>query len=579
MILKTQSFCKIAFFALLLAVSQSHAGPPQTPTSAGQVLRETKPVETPPRSTITPIKAPSASKPTGPTQDVRVKVSQFTFSGNTAFNNAQLEQITAKWAGQALNFGELMQVVDAVEAAYHNAGYFLAQATLPPQKIKNGVINIVVTEGKLGKVRLEGESRIAPDRLYGYMDKLSKDKPLTESELERQALLISDLIGGRVNVDLQAGEDTGTTDVVLSQQADSIFTARAEVDNHGLPSTGEYRLGLVGNYNSPFHRGDLLSANLITTDTGNLNAYGIRYDTPVGYDGWHVNISKTLAHYSLGDSFRNLDARGKADAWRVGASYPLVRSRNKNVWLRFEADHNKLNNEIGIASLDLDSKIRGFTFNPSIDWRDNIEGGGSNYIDLQLRRGKLDLDNQGKSLDAPPLGLNTEGYFTKALVGLQRMQTLSHNVALQMQWRHQFTNQNLDSAEKLSVGGPINMVAYPNSQANFDEGGMGKLHLYWYALDNLRLGTFAEYANVRLSNNPIAGTRNKHEYSDAGFSVDWKINAEFDLGATLAWAGDEPAMRSDNDRPRLWMKLGYAFGESRTKIKRKDEMDTLDGME
>ncbi len=578
MISNFQSFRLVLLITVVFS-SIVHAGPPQTPTTAGQILRETEQVQ--PATTQNPkaIKAPAVKSPSAPAQDIRVQVSQFTFTGNNALSTTQLEAAVSDWSGKALNFGELQQVIDAIEAAYHNAGYFLAQATLPPQQIKNGVINIVITEGKIGKIRLEGESRIAPDRLYDYMDKLSKDKPLTESELERQALLISDLIGGRVNVDLQAGDDAGTTDIVLSQKADPFFSGRADVDNHGLPATGEYRLGLVGNINSPFKRGDLLSANLITTDTGNLNAYGIRYDTPIGVNGWHVNISKTLARYNLGDDFRSLDAQGKADAWRIGASYPLVRSRNKNIWLRFEADRTKLNNEIGIAALDLDSRIRGFTFNPSADWRDDIQGGGSNYIDLQLRKGRLSLDNQGKTLDAPPTGLNTEGSFTKAIIGLQRMQTLAYNVALQMQWRHQFTNENLDSAEKMTVGGPVTMVGYPNSQANFDQGGMGKLHLYWSPINNVRLGTFAEYANVNLSKDPLPGTRNNREFSDAGFSVDWQINPEIDLAATIAWAGDEPALQSDNDRPRLWMRLGYAFGESRTKIKRKNDIDNLDTLD
>lgn len=410
--------------------------------------------------------------------------------------------------------------------------------------------------------------------LYGFLDKLPKDQPLTEAQLERQALLITDLIGGKANVDLQAGEDAGTTDVVLTQTADPLFTGRAEVDNYGFPSTGEYRLGLSGNVNSPFHRGDLLSGNFVTSNTGKLHAYGLRYDTPVGGNGWHLNASKTLANYSLGGNFAPLNADGRADSWRAGASYPVIRSRKTNLWLKFEADYSKLTNNIGISSLNLDSKVYGATFNPTGDWVDNFGGGGSNIVGLTLRTGNLKLDSQGKTLDAPPLGLNTKGNFSKAILDLQRTQTITNNVALQMQWRHQLASKNLDSSEKLSIGGYGNMVAYPNSQANFDEGGLGKIHLFWYPLNNLRLGTFAEYADVRLSKNPVAGTDNRHHYADAGLSADLQLNSGFDLSSTLAWAGNEDANIADNDKPRLWVKLGYAFGQSRTKIKSKNAFDT-----
>ena len=552
------------------------------PTDAGKVLRDTEiPAPAAPAANPDIINAPPVTKQTLPNQDVprqdiKVPTTAFAFTGNSVFTSEQLQAVTAAWSGKQLNFGELTQATDAIEAYYHQAGYFLAQATLPPQQIRNGIINIVVSEGVLGKTRLEGESRIAPEVLYGFLDHSPKGKALTRPQLERTALLISDLAGGRSTLDLQAGSELGTTDIVLLQREESLFSGRAELDNHGLPTTGEYRLSLIGNVSSPLHRGDFLSGNLIATNTGDLYAYGIRYDTPIGSDGLHVNFSNTLARYSLGDDFANLDARGKALSWRAGASYPVVRSLAKNIWLKLEADYSKLNSEIGVADLDLDSTVKGISFNPSADWVDNFGGGGANYVDFALRAGRLNLDAQGRALDAPPLGLNTEGSFTKTNIRLQRIQTLTSNVVLQLQWQQQFASKNLDSSEQLSVGGSGNLVGYPNSQANFDEGGMGKAHVYWQALGNLRLGVFGEYANVKFANNPLAGTDNKHQYSDAGLSADWRINKEFGIASTLAWAMGESAIKSDDDKPRLWVKLGYTFGDSKSKLVNKNEIQATE---
>jgi hemolysin activation/secretion protein len=546
------------------------------PTDAGKVLRDTEiPAPTVPASPDI-INAPPVQKQTLPNQDVKVPTSAFAFTGNSVFTNEQLQAVTADWAGKQLNFGELTQATDAVEAFYHQAGYFLAQATLPPQKISNGIINIVISEGVLGKTRLEGESRIAPEVLYGFLDRVPSGKALTRAQLERTALLISDLAGSRSTLDLQAGSELGTTDIVLLQREESLFSGRVELDNHGLPTTGEYRLGFLGNVSSPLHRGDFLSGNLLATNTGNLHAYGIRYDTPIGSDGLHVNASHTYARYSLGDDFSNLDARGSALSWRAGASYPVVRSLSKNIWLKVEGDYNRLNNEIGVANLDLDSTIKGIGFYPSIDWLDAFGGGGSNDIYVGLRVGHLNLDAQGRALDAPPLGLNTEGSFTKTNVRLQRIQTLSSKVLLQLQWLQQFASKNLDSSEQLSVGGSSNLVGYPNSQANFDEGGMGRAHVYWQALGNLRLGVFGEYATVKLANNPLPGTDNKHQYSDFGFSADWRINKEFYLASRLAWATGEQAIKSDDDKPRLWVNLNYTFGDSKTKLVNKNEIQATE---
>lgn len=110
----------------------------EPPPDAGLILKETRPQQQPPPATaIPPIKAPppAPSHPPLPAarDDVRVKVSHFTFSGNSALSTDILNSTVAEWAGRSLDFGELMQVVEKIEARYREAGFFLAQAYLPPQ--------------------------------------------------------------------------------------------------------------------------------------------------------------------------------------------------------------------------------------------------------------------------------------------------------------------------------------------------------------------------------------------------------------------------------------------------------------
>src|SRR5665647_1144318 len=97
-----------------------------------------------------------------------------------------------------------MQAVDAVEARYKQAGYFLAQGYLPPQNIHDGAIEIAISEGRLGETRLEGESRVSPDVLYAYLDRLPKNEALVIPRLERQVLLINELAGVHASLDLQS---------------------------------------------------------------------------------------------------------------------------------------------------------------------------------------------------------------------------------------------------------------------------------------------------------------------------------------------------------------------------------------
>lgn len=99
------------------------------------------------------------------------------------------------------------------------------------------------------------------------------------------------------------------------QQFEATLAGRLDISNHGSPSTGEYRAGLSLTANSPMHLGDRLSANLMTTETGDLASYNLRYELPVGGDGWHLSAS------------------GQARSIRLDAAYPLLRSRAANLKL------------------------------------------------------------------------------------------------------------------------------------------------------------------------------------------------------------------------------------------------------
>ena len=93
---------------------------------AGQILRDTKPASPlPPTRQPEENIVPEAVKPVvqpSPSDDVRVTISHFTFTGNVTFSQEVLHAAIADAENKPLNFGELMAVVDKVEAVYKKAG-------------------------------------------------------------------------------------------------------------------------------------------------------------------------------------------------------------------------------------------------------------------------------------------------------------------------------------------------------------------------------------------------------------------------------------------------------------------------
>ena len=536
----------------------------QTPPrpDAGRILQETRPAPELPAVTVPPILAPTQPRAPAPasSSDVRVNVTHFEFTGNSVLTADVLGAAVASWAGRALSFGDLIQAVEAIEARYKEAGYFLAQAYLPPQKIKDGAIEIAISEGRMGEARLEGESRIAANVMYRYLDRLPKGEALTLSVLERQVLLINELAGGRASLDLQAGEQAGSTDVVLAQQPEGLVSGRAEGSNHGSPSTGEKRYSVNLNANSPFHLGERISGGAMTTDTGKLTSYNLRGDLPVGGAGWRLSATASRAEYSLGGAFTALQASGQADSFRVGASYPLIRSRAANLKFQLEADTSKLADRFRAANTETNKNSRGLTATFSADRLDEFMGGGSNRADLILRAARLTLDPTAAAADVPPAGAGTAGRFNKVTLTAQRQQTLTRDLSLQANLTWQRAGKNLDSSEKFALGGPITLPGYANGEASGDNGTLARIALRWQVIAQLALTAFADQGRLQLAHTPLAGvTKNNKRMADAGLGADWLIGKGFNLSAILAWAGTETPNVADNDKPRLWFSLGYAW--------------------
>ncbi|MSP96176.1 MAG: ShlB/FhaC/HecB family hemolysin secretion/activation protein [Betaproteobacteria bacterium] len=273
-----------------------------------------------------------------------------------------------------------------------------------------------------------------------------------------------------------------------------------------------------------------------------------------------VSIGASRAEYSLGGAFSSLQASGQADSWRFGLGYPLVRSRASNLRVLLEADQRKLADKFRATNTETQKSSRGLTATTSGDWLDEFLGGGSSRADLVLRSGQVSLDTAAAALDARPAGLGSAGRFTKSTLSAQRQQTLSQTVSLQLQLTWQFARKNLDSSEKLSLGGPMILPGYANGESIGDSGKLAKLSVRWQVEPELSLTAFTDYAKLRLAHDPLPTvSKNTKRLTDAGVGADWLIGKGYNVSAILAWAGKETPNPADNDKPRFWLGAGYGW--------------------
>lgn len=172
--------------------------------------------------------------------------------------------------------------------------------------------------------------------------------------------------------------------------------------------------------------------------------------------------------------------------------------------------------------------------------------------------GNLELDAASAALDDS--GLDTRGHYAKLAFQLTRLQRLTDRLSLQVRASGQRAAKNLDSSEKLSLGGAYAVRAYPQGEASADDAWLANLELRYAPAPAWQLFGFYDAGGGRISHRPVAGTAdNRRTLSGAGLGVNLALPASINLQAFAAWrTGSEPT--SDDDRsPRLWLQTVKYF--------------------
>jgi len=189
----------------------------------------------------------AANKPPVPLKDLnaaKVMVNDIKFTGNSIFDEKTLKPVVMPIIGKELSLEELQRAAKQVADFYHDGGYFLAQVVIPEQDIKsqNGTVNMTVLEGRLGEVKVTGTKRFSEKRVRNTLSKVNPSEPVRKQNVERGLMVLNSFSGIKTSSVLQAGKETGTTDINVEVKEQKRVKGSLSIDNTGLESTGKYHI-------------------------------------------------------------------------------------------------------------------------------------------------------------------------------------------------------------------------------------------------------------------------------------------------------------------------------------------------
>lgn len=559
-------------------LGQSAPTAPPTP-----VPPPSTPVVVPSSSDLAPLKvvpATQAQQPERPApprelgkpeEEVHVDVVRYVVDADApAELRAALPRLTARYVGKGRSFEDLVDAAaEVTRFLQRDLGYYLGYAYLPEQTPTDGVIRIAVLEGRLDRVVLNWSDGLPVDRdvVEAYLARLQPGSILRVRDVERVVFLVNDLRGITARFEVRAGATPGTASLVVTPRAESVWSGKVEADANGSRFLGVYRLGGLMQMNSPFGRGDGFTANVLASTTRGLGFALFGYTTPVGSDGFKLGASVSGVRYQLDKNDFPLDLNGNAVTLNAYGLYPLVRSRNLNLFTLASYEHKAYNDNqgsISSAKKNVDTLALGTTG----DFRDSVLGGGVNTYELNLVGGRI------KYPTGKPAGVDNKDSFTKVTYGFTRLQdVLTGRVLAYMALRGQQGLTNLDTTEQFRVGGPEGVRAYAPGEGTGDSGTLLSLELRllppeaWFGrvAREMVFSVFADAGYVLYRHDPKANPsgqtdKNSDVFSGAGLGLSWVRPNGYALHFSISKPiGGTPRSDTEVRDPRLFLVASKLF--------------------
>lgn len=485
-------------------------------------------------------------------------------TGNTVIADDELLPLYQDLLNAEVPVAAIFALANRITGYYGEQGYPLSRAVVPAQEIgADGVITLQVVEGFVDRVAIDDDRARENVILQQHGERLTRERPISSSTLERELLLADDLPGLRVRSVLRRSDDTqGATTVVLDTEEEPPVAFAFTIDNRGTDAIGPFQLEASARFNNLLHPNSQtrlrfanasLSRELVFGEAEHeavLNAHGLRLI--LGLRGSQARPGT--------DTFQAIELETKAFTGYAELRYPVIRSRDQNLeaYGRLEARNSETTALGAVLSRD---RIRSFRFGLDYDRAD--EFGGLNTASVELSRGITGL---GANSNDDPLNSRADGrvdYF-KATIDLSRTQQLGYfNDGLAAwslfgQFRAQFTGTPLLSSEECTLGGSELGRAFDPSTLAGDRCVAALAELRYQVantgfLDSLQLYGYADAGSV----SDVGGGSSR--LSSAGLGARFGINQNFRGSVEVNRQMSNTGGGVDTRSPRLFVSISGEF--------------------
>ena len=392
-------------------------------------------------------------------------------TGMTIFDPQKLNFIWKPYLGKKVNFDDINNIVKLVKQVYKDLGYLTTTAYLPPQDVKDGVIEIHVVEGKRGNLSVDGNKWFGTSSIEKYFHTY-RGEVMDMGEIQKDVMRLNQNKDINVSSVLSPGENPGEVDVTLKAQENFPYHVSVGTDNQGSRLTGRYRRLVNMSTSNLTGNEDSLAFNGAYTDLSQGDY--LSYQTPVGTYGTKAGLDAGYFQGKLGDEYKPYDITNYTEFYNPNASFELYQSEDAQINLRSGMKIEHVNKKEGMDTItDEDLRLPYLALDTI-----KTDPMGQTSFSPEISFGTAGFLGASRSDNSMSSRPGVDGFFTKYDQYISRNQNMPWSSYIQIRSQFQVASHTLPTSEQIQLGGANSIRGYPEGDYLADIG--GDMETEWY---------------------------------------------------------------------------------------------------
>ncbi|MBS4081722.1 ShlB/FhaC/HecB family hemolysin secretion/activation protein [Pseudomonas rustica] len=421
------------------------------------------------RPNAAPVQVPdpgaAAAQPLMMSTKINLKTVQI--EGGTIYPLTELAENYKPLIGRETSLADLIEATRNITRRYQQDGYLLSYAFLPQQKFDDGVARVVLVEGYVRDVQVEGDVGRVRGLLDKFITKIQAERPLTRKTFERYTTLMTRIPGVTIQAQVPPPGTTDGATTLIAQASRKPFTSTLSTTEDNRNGT-QALLGVSSN--SQTSMGEQLTlSGLFPPGDDDEHYYRADYSQFLGSEGTQLALSASRYRADPGTNLRldnglELKPHRENDRYSVGFTVPLIAASNEllTAGSRLYAVNDKTRyNVVGYPlSVEERTDIRALAFEG--DWR-KADAQQLRILSAGLYQG---LDSMGAKTNNTAIDLD---FFRARLSGVQSDKFFDNwqgVLSAALYW----SDDSVPDSERAVFGGQNFGRGYPDDQASGDKG-------------------------------------------------------------------------------------------------------------